>query len=222
MSDFSTARRNMVDGQIRPSSVTDWRIIDAMRAVSRDAFVPAHQRELAYLDLDLDVGGSGATKRCLLRPVVTARLLQAANLQLGEHVLVVGCASGYVAALAAKLAGRVTATESDGPLAVQARDILQRLGGFGNVEVQAAAALDGLPASGPYDAIILNGATEVVPTALYRQLRDGGRLVGIFALGRTPRAELVTRSDDDFGHRALFDVTAPVLPGLQRPAAFVF
>jgi len=222
MSDFSTARRNMVDGQIRPSSVTDWRIIDAMRAVPRDAFVPANQRELAYLDLDLDVSGSGATKRALLRPVVTARLLQAANLQLAEHVLVVGCATGYLAALAAKLAGRVTATESEGPLAEQARDILQRLGGFGNVEVQKAASVDGAPVSGPYDAIILNGATEVVPTPLYRQLRDGGRLVGVFALGRTPRAEFVTRSEDDFGHRALFDVTAPVLPGLQRPAEFVF
>jgi protein-L-isoaspartate(D-aspartate) O-methyltransferase len=222
MSDFSTARRNMVDGQIRPSSVTDWRIIDAMRAVPRDAFVPANQRELAYLDLDLDVSGSGATKRCLLRPVVTARLLQAANLQLAEHVLVVGCATGYLAALAAKLAGRVTATESEGPLAEQARDILQRLGGFGNVEVQKAASAEGVPSSGPYDAIILNGATEIVPTPLYRQLRDGGRLVGIFALGRTPRAEIVTRSDDDFGHRALFDVTAPVLPELQRPAEFVF
>jgi protein-L-isoaspartate(D-aspartate) O-methyltransferase len=79
-----------------------------------------------------------------------------------------------------------------------------------------------VPSSGPYDAIILNGATEIVPTPLYRQLRDGGRLVGIFALGRTPRAEIVTRSDDDFGHRALFDVTAPVLPELQRPAEFVF
>jgi protein-L-isoaspartate(D-aspartate) O-methyltransferase len=222
MSDFSTARRNMVDGQIRPSSVTDWRIIDAMRAVPRDAFVPANQRELAYLDLDLDVSGPGAVERWLLRPVVTARLLQAANLQLSEHVLVVGCATGYFPALAAKLAGRVTATESEGPLAAQARDVLQRLGGFGNVEVHTAAAVEGVPASGPYDAIILNGATEIVPTPLYRQLRDGGRLVGIFSLGRTPRAELVTRSGDDFGQRKLFDVSAPALPGLQRPAGFVF
>jgi protein-L-isoaspartate(D-aspartate) O-methyltransferase len=176
----------------------------------------------AELDLDIDVSGPGATKRCLLRPVVTARLLQAASLQLEENVLVVGCATGYVAALAAKLAGRVTATESERTLAAQAQDILQRLGGFGNVEVQAGAAVEGAPASGPYDAIILNGATEIVPKPLYRQLRDGGRLVGIFALGQTPRAEFVTRSGDDFGHRALFDVTAPVLPGLQRPVEFVF
>jgi protein-L-isoaspartate(D-aspartate) O-methyltransferase len=222
MSDFSTARRNMVDGQIRPSSVTDWRIIDAMRAVPRDAFVPANQRELAYLDLDLDVSGAGATKRCLLRPVVTARLLQSANLQLAEHVLVVGCATGYLAALAAKLAGRVTATESDGPLAEQARDILQRLGGFGNVEVLKAACLEGAPASGPYFFFNDTATTEIVPTTLYRQLRDGGRLVGIFALGRTPRAEFLTPSDDDFGPRALFDVSAPLLPSLQRSAEFVF
>ena len=146
MTDFALARRNMVDGQIRPSSVTDWRIIDAMRAVPREAFVPSQQREMAYLDMDIDVFGKGADRRCLVRPVVSARLLQSANLQLGEHVLVVGCASGYLAALAAKLAGRVTATESVAPLADQARDILKRLGGFGNVEVKAAANSEGDPA----------------------------------------------------------------------------
>lgn len=222
MSDFATARRNMVDGQIRPSSVTDWRIIDVMRTVPRDAFVPANQRDLAYLDLDLDVSGQGAVKRCLLRPAVTGRLLQAANLQLSDRVLVVGCATGYLAALAAKLAGRIVATESDAGLANQARDILQRLGGFGNVDVVTAPAAEGAATHGPYHAIILNGATEILPTALYQQLHNGGRLIGIFALERTARAEIVTRSDDDFGHRALFDVSAPLLPGLQRAAGFVF
>ncbi len=96
MSDFATARRFMVDGQIRPSSVTDWRIIDAMRAVPREAFVPENQRNLAYLDLDLDISADGAVKRFLLRPAVTARLLQSINLQPTDRVLVVGCATGYL------------------------------------------------------------------------------------------------------------------------------
>src|ERR1700712_862715 len=113
MSDFSTARQKMVDGQVRPSDVTDIRIIDAMLAVPREAFVPDSQRALAYLDLDLDVSEAGAAKRFLIKPVVIAKMLQAAEIRDTDSVLVVGCASGYTAAVVAKLAGRVTATESD-------------------------------------------------------------------------------------------------------------
>ncbi|HEY0329771.1 MAG TPA: protein-L-isoaspartate O-methyltransferase [Rhodopseudomonas sp.] len=221
MPDFSTARRFMVDGQIRPSSVTDWNIIDAMRAVPREAFVPESQSRLAYLDLDLDVSESGPVKRYLLKPAVTARLLQSANLQPTDRVLVVGCATGYLAALAARLVDHVVATESEANIAAEASQILGRLG-VTNVRVHQAASGEGFPATAPYDAIILNGATEVVPLQLYQQLREAGRLVGVFALGRPSHAEIVTRSDDDFGSRPLFDTSAPVLPGLERPKGFVF
>ena len=78
------------------------------------------------------------------------------------------------------------------------------------------AAAEGDPANAPYDVIVLNGATEIVPEGLYRQLREGGRLVGVFATTQPPRATIVTHSHDDFGHRALFDAVAPVLPGLER------
>ena len=221
MSDFATARQKMVDGQVRPSDVTDLRIIDAMLAVPREAFVPASQRALAYLDLDLDVSEAGAAKRFLIKPVVIAKMLQAAEIGETDNVLVVGCASGYTAAVVAKLAARVTATESDGPLAAKASDVLAKLG-FGNVTVRTASAADGDEASAPYDVIVLAGATEIVPHRLYRQLRDGGRLVGVFAMSRPPRAMIVTHSHADFGDRALFDAAVPVLPGLERPPAFVF
>ena len=113
---FSTARQKMVDGQVRPSDVTDIRILDAMLAVPREAFVPASQRALAYLDLDLDVSEGASAKRFLIKPVVTAKMLQAAEIKQGDNVLVVGCATGYAAAIIARLAGQVTATESDSSL----------------------------------------------------------------------------------------------------------
>jgi protein-L-isoaspartate(D-aspartate) O-methyltransferase len=94
--------------------------------------------------------------------------------------------------------------------------------GLGNVMVKTAALAEGDSANAPYDVIILNGATEIVPERLYRQLKDGGRLVGIFAMTRPQRAVMVTRSHDDFGSRALFDAAIPVLPGFERPPAFVF
>jgi protein-L-isoaspartate(D-aspartate) O-methyltransferase len=221
MSDFSTARQKMVDGQVRPSDVTDSRIIDAMLAIPREAFVPQAQRSLAYLDLDIDVSEGGPNKRFLLRPAVTAKLLQAADIKATDEVLVVGCASGYLAALAATLARRVTATECDPSLAAKAQAALATLSP-GNVTVKTAAVGDGDSASAPFDVILLNGTTEIAPENLYRQLREGGRLVGAFALAGPQRAMVVTASHGDFGHRALFDTAIPVLPGLKRPAAFVF
>ena len=221
MSDFSTARQKMVDGQVRPSDVTDSRIIDAMLAIPREAFVPQAQRSLAYLDLDIDVSEAGSVKRFLLRPAVTAKMLQAAGIGETDSVLVVGCASGYMAALAARLGGRVTATECDSALAAKAKAALTALA-LETVTVRTAPVPDGDSADAPFDIILLNGATEVVPENLYRQLKDGGRLVGTFALGGPQRATIVTASHGDFGHRALFDTAIPVLPGLERPAAFVF
>ena len=194
MSGFSTARQKMVDGQVRPSDVTDLRIIDAMLAVPREAFVPDSKRAMAYLDLDLDVGESGAATQFLIKPVVLAKMLQAAQIRETDSVLVVGCGTGYTAAV---------------------------IGQFAR-QVRSAGSADGDEANAPFDVIVLNGATEIVPEKLYGQLRDGGRLVGVFATSRPPRATMVTRSHGDFGNRALFDAAAPVLPGMERLPAFVF
>src|SRR5690349_10131541 len=179
MSGFATARQKMVDGQVRTSDVTDSRILDAMLDVPREAFVPQATQPLAYLDLDLDVG-DGGTSRYLLKAALTARLLQAAEIKSTDHVLVVGAASGYVVALAAKVAAKVTATESDSALAAKAAATLAELG-LSNVTVRpAAAAAAGEPNSAPYDVIVLNGATEIAPETLFGQLAEGGRLVGVF------------------------------------------
>lgn len=222
MSGFSTARQKMVDGQVRPSDVTDTRILDAMLAVPREAFVPPGQRALAYLDLDLDAGGGAAAKRFLIKPVVTAKMLQAAEIKETDSVLVVGGATGYAAAIIARLAGQVTATEDDPALAAKTTETLGRLGRAGNVTVRPAAAAEGDPANAPYDVIVLNGATEIVPERLYGQLAEGGRLVGVFATKQPPRATIVTRSHGEFGSRALFDAVVPVVAGLERLPAFVF
>jgi protein-L-isoaspartate(D-aspartate) O-methyltransferase len=221
MSGFTTARQNMVDGQVRPSDVTDTRILDAMLALPRELFVPESRRALAYLDLDLDVSEEGGAARFLIKPVVLAKMLQAAEIGATDRVLVVGCASGYAAAVISHFAGQVVATESEPALAAKATATLAQLG-CGNVAVRTAAAVEGDPADAPFDVIVLNGATEIVPERLYAQLRDGGRLVGVFATSTPPRATIVVHSHNDFGHRALFDAVAPVLPGLERVPAFVF
>jgi protein-L-isoaspartate(D-aspartate) O-methyltransferase len=220
MSGFATARQKMVDGQVRPNDVTDIRILDAMLAVPREAFVPPDKLALAYLDRDLDVGAGGA-KRYLIKPQVLAKMVQAAEIKDTDKVLVAGSAAGYTAAIVAGLAGRVVATESDSAEVAKAKDVLAQLG-LANVTFAASAAADGDPAAAPYDVIVLDGATEIPPERLYGQLKEGGRLVGVFATTRPPRATIVTHSHGDFGSRALFDASAPVLPGLERLPAFVF
>ena len=221
MSGFATARQKMVDGQVRPNDVTDSRILDAMLAVPREAFVPPNQRALAYLDLDLDVSEGGAAKRVLIKPQVLAKMLQAAEIKQTDKVLVAGSAAGYAAAVVARLAGQVVATESDPAQVAKANDVLAQLG-LANVTFKAAAVADGDPADAPFDVIVLDGATEVTPERLYGQLRNGGRLVGVFATSKPPRAMIVTHSHGDFGNRTLFDASVPVLPGLERVPAFVF
>lgn len=221
MSGFATARQKMVDGQVRPNDVTDIRILDAMLAVPREAFVPQDQRALAYLDLDLDVSESTSAKRFLIKPAVMAKMLQAAEIKNTDKVLVAGSAPGYTAAVVARLAGQVIATESDPAQVAKAREVLAQLG-LGNVTFRAAAAAEGDPANAHYDVIVLDGATEITPEVLYGQLKEGGRLVGVFATTKPPRATIVTNSHGDFGNRALFDASVPVVPGLERLPAFVF
>ena len=222
MSGFSTARQKMVDGQVRTSDVTDRRILDAMQVLPREEFVPRDKQALAYLDLDLDVAANGAAKRFLVKPMLTGKLLQAAEILETDSVLIVGAATGYAAAVAAALAARVTATESEQVLVAEGNEVLSRLGLTDKVTLRAAEAAAGEPAGAPYDVIVLNGATEIVPDTLYAQLRDGGRLLGVFATSRPPRAMIVRRSHGDFGIRPLFDAAAPLLPGLGRVPAFNF
>jgi protein-L-isoaspartate(D-aspartate) O-methyltransferase len=221
MSGFLTARQRMVDGQVRTSDVTDRRILDAMLTLPREQFVPEDKQGLAYLDLDLDVAEAGSAKRFLITPMLTAKLAQAAEIAATDKVLVVGCATGYAAALVAMLGASVTATESDSRLVEKGKTILSALGK--NVALRVAGAADGEPAGAPYDVIMLNGATEVVPEKLYQQLRDGGgRLVGVFAMTMPSRAVIAGRWHGEVGDRPLFDAAAPTLPGLERVPQFVF
>jgi protein-L-isoaspartate(D-aspartate) O-methyltransferase len=148
-------------------------------------------------------------------------MIQAASITEADRVLVVGCATGYSAAIIARLAGAVVVTEPDPALADTAKANLSRLG-ITNVTIGNAEAAVGDAAHGPYDVIVLDGATEVEPYTLYEQLKPAGRLVGVFAGSQPPRATLVTRSAGDFGNRVLFDASAPILPGLQRLPAFSF
>jgi len=223
MTDFATARRMMVDGQVHTSDVTDPRILAAMLELPRERFVPQDKAGLAYLDLDLPVTPAkpGQDARCLLKPMVLAKMVQAAALIADDHVLDVACATGYSSALLARLAGSVIALEEDEALARLARENLAAAGAA-NATVATAPLTQGWQASAPYDVIFVNGASEIVPHGLAGQLKEGGRLVVV--LGRAPpgQAMVYRRVGGDISGWPIFDASAPLLPGFAAPPAFVF
>jgi protein-L-isoaspartate(D-aspartate) O-methyltransferase len=217
MTDFSAERRHMVDGQVRTADVTDLRVISAMLEIPREHFVPPASAALAYLDIDLAVGDIAS--RRLLKPMVLAKLIHAADLSPTDRVLDVGCTTGYAAAVIARIAGQVVALEEDASLAKVARTALALLP---NVSVVTGPLVNGVPQGAQFDVILLEGATEVEPLAFCSQLKDGGRLVCVLGVAPGTKAMLYRRSGDEMGGRAIFDATAALLPGFGKPPVFAF
>ena len=217
MIDFAAARENMVESQVRPNDVTDRRLQDAMRTVPREAFVPKAMRAVAYMERDIEV----APGRYLLEARDFSKLIDALRVGAEDLVLDVGCGTGYSAAILASLAGAVVAVERDADLAAQASETLAALG------VDNAAVIEGDHAAGnakegPYDVIFVNGAIEEAPAALLDQLKDGGRLGAIVLENGVGKARIYTKAGEIAGARTEFDAQAPILPGFERKAGFVF
>jgi protein-L-isoaspartate(D-aspartate) O-methyltransferase len=223
MIDFTAARRNMVDGQVRTSDVFDHELIAALLELPRERFVPEPKAALAYADRDLAVNGPGGDRpvRHLLKPMVFARLAQAAEIGARDHVLDVGCATGYSTAVLARLARSVVGLEEDPELAEAARHNLASHGA-GNTTIACGPLARGAAEQGPYDVILFEGATEVVPVSFWGQLKDGGRLVCVFGAPPAGKAMLYVCERGDVSGRPVFDAAAPVLPGFVKPPAFVF
>jgi len=223
MVDFRTARRAMVDGQVRTNDVTNLGLIAAMLDIPREAFVPESRAELAYLDRDVPIADATAKEpaRWLVKPVVLARLIQAAAPGPQDRVLVVGAGSGYAAAVLSRLAASVVALEQNEVLVAKARSILPAVG-IGNITVVEGPLVAGAPSFGPYDLVLIDGGVETVPESLFGQMSARGHLVAVVAAGPVGKATLFQTVNHETGGRVLFDATAPVLPGFAKAPAFVF
>ncbi len=221
MTDASVQRLNMVESQVRPSDVTDRRIIRAMSAVPREGFVPEHLKSVAYMDepVPLVVDAAGRASRQLLPARVFAKLLQVADLPANGTVLDAGCGTGYSTAILARIVRRVAAVEPDAALADTARRVLAAQN-VTNAVVTTGSILAGDQGESPFDVIILGGAVPEIPRALLDQLKDGGRLIAIVTDGRTGKAMICTRSGATFDSREAFDAFALSLPGFARKAEF--
>jgi protein-L-isoaspartate(D-aspartate) O-methyltransferase len=217
MIDYTAAREAMVDRQVRPSDVTRYPIIAAMLAVPREDFLPEALRPMAYLGEHVPL----APGRVLLDPRVFAKLLDALDVGPRDLVLDLGCGLGYSTAVLAQMAEAVVALESDPAMAAEAEALLGAHA-VDNAVVQAGPLAKGVPEHGPFDAILIEGAVEVLPEALADQLKLGGRIAAIFAAGAGGQARLGLRTEQGIVWRRIFDATAPVLPGFAARKAFEF
>ncbi|MFN3549675.1 MAG: protein-L-isoaspartate O-methyltransferase family protein [Mesorhizobium sp.] len=212
----------MVDGQLRTTDVNRIPILEAFLSVPREAFVPARLRPLAYIDEDLEVSGAGSDeRRYLMEPSPFAKMLQLADIARTDVVLDVGAATGYSSAILSLIAGSVIALESDAALADGATARLADLG-YDNVAVVQGPLPAGYASEAPYDVIVVEGAVDEVPQALFDQLKDGGRLVAVEGHGNAGVARLYVKQGGVVSGRRGFNAAVRPLPGFQKEPAFEF
>ena len=212
-------RKNMINGQVRTNKVTDPALLDALRVVPRERFVPGHLQGIAYIDEDIAIGNG----RYLPEPMVLARLVQAAGVGKGDIVLDIGCGTGYSSAVLGHLAATVVGIEHDKDMMQQADRLLHDLDICNTAVVQRADLCEGYAQQGPYNVILINGSVPSVPEKIKSQLADGGRLVTVLSKrGHMGSAVLMTRAGETFDTRVLFDAATPTLAGFEAPETFVF
>ena len=215
--DFSTARHNMVESQIKPNRVTDVVLMNAMADIPREIFVPKALQGIAYVDEAIEIGEG----RHLMEAWVLARLLEAAEINTQDVALLIGCASGYEAAVLSYLAATVVALESNKVLLKRASASLEELA-IDTVVIVEGNLRDGFERQAPYDVILINGAVPVVPEHLGWQLAEGGRMIAIVGEGSYGKGTILTRHSDTFTAREIFDAGTPGLPGFEQSPSFSF
>lgn len=215
--DYSLARENMVEQQVRPWDVLDLRVLDVLAQLPREAFLPEIHRALAYADLEIPLGHG----QKMMKPVVEGRTLQGLAIQADEDVLEIGAGSGYLTACLGALARDVVSLEIHPELAAQARANLDATGLGNNVRIETADALT-WSTDRRFDAICVTGAVESLPARFTEWLRPGGRLFVV--RGQSPVMEAVLYRADVNGGRveSLFETDLPYLAGAAPAPKFIF
>ncbi len=217
MLDMEQARINMIEQQIRPWNVLDGRVLELLKHVRREHYVPEDMRELAFMDMEIPLG-YGAS---MWQPKLEARTVQELHLARNDKVLEVGTGSGYLTALLSVLAGHVTSLEIVPELSAIAK---QRLHAYhhDNVTLEIGDAARGW-GSANYDVIVLTGSTPVLPPAFQNSLNVGGRLFAIVGDAPVMEAKLITRvAPDTFESVNIMEACVAPLQNALQPKRFVF
>ncbi len=208
--DYEAARAAMVDAQLRPEGVNFPPVVEAMAMVKREDFVAEEARPVAYLDRSVPMGNG----RHLSAAVVTGKLLTALTPVPGERALIVGCGTGYSAAVLKTMGLRVLGLESSPALATRGREL--------GIDIVEGPLEEGWKAKAPYQLVVIDGAIEFIPEAIISQLTDHGRLGTALIDRGICRLTIGRRSRDGFGLQTMADSGAAALPGFKKPRTFIF
>lgn len=223
MGDFQKARRQMVDCQIRPNDITDFDVIDAFSSVPREMFVPQSKKQIAYIDKDLMIDNSDSDNegRFLMQATPFAKMVTAAAIKPNDLVLCVGSGCGYGAAIIAKLAGSVVAIDDNQSLVDRASETINVLE-IDNLAIIYGDLEKGCPGEAPFDVIVIEGAIDSVPDALFEQLRNNGRLVCVIGEGLSSTICTYLKQDDDISLIKSGNVSVPRLRAFKMKDRFTF
>jgi protein-L-isoaspartate(D-aspartate) O-methyltransferase len=215
--DTLSARRQMVDQQIRTWEVLDPRVLDALAAVPREAFVPIEYRELAFADAEIPIGSGHS----MLAPNLQGRILQALGVTASDAALEVGSGTGYLAAVLSLLAATTRSIdihpEFTSKSIANLRAVPEARVQFETRDAFSAAAL------GEYDVIAVTGSLPVYDTRFERALRTGGRLFAIVGTAPVMDAVLIRRVDDnEWIRESLFETVIEPLVNATSAQGFVF
>lgn len=211
------ARFNMIEQQIRPWDVLDPRVLELLKVVRREQFVPADSKGLAFADTEIPLCHGAA----MWFPKVEARAVQALALRPTDSVLEIGTGSGHLTALLARLSAQVTSVEIEPELStVASRNLATH--NIDNVTLQVGDAAQSW-GEAEYDAIVLTASVPMVPEAYKQQLKVGGRLFAIVGDAPAMHAQLITRTGTDtFETKVLFETVVAPLRNAAQPERFVF
>jgi protein-L-isoaspartate(D-aspartate) O-methyltransferase len=216
--DFERARFNMVEQQIRPWEVLDPQVLELLRRLHREDFVPAAYRVLAFADLESPLGKGEK----MLQPKLEARMLQEIALKPDEAVLEVGTGSGYMTALLASFSRHVYSVEIIPEFSAAAERTL-RAHALHNVTLEVGDAARGWERHAPYDAIVLTGSVPLLPPVFQASLKPGGRLIAVVGEPPVMEAKLITCvAASTCRSESLFETCIPPLRNARQPERFVF
>jgi protein-L-isoaspartate(D-aspartate) O-methyltransferase len=212
------ARFNMIEQQIRPWNVLDQDVLDLLHVVKREQFVPAAYQNLAFADVEIPLPGGEA----MLAPKFEARILQETGVKKHETVLEIGTGSGYMAALLAHRAAKVTTVEINPETAELAKKNLANAG-IHNVTVEVGNGAQGWEKGAPYDVIVISGALEVLPEAILKQVKVGGRIAAIVGQAPVMEAAIISRTGENtYSTIKVFETNVRYLTGAPVPSHFQF
>ncbi|MEC5215749.1 protein-L-isoaspartate(D-aspartate) O-methyltransferase [Actimicrobium sp. GrIS 1.19] len=212
------ARFNMIEQQIRTWDVLDQEVLDLLKIVKREAFVPAAFSALAFVDTEIPL----PCGQCMLMPKFEARMLQEAAVKKHENVLEIGAGSGYMAALLARRSRHVTTIEIEPELQALAQTNLRNYG-IDNVDVMLGDGAHGWVGAAPYDVIVISGSMPLLPPEFLEQIKVGGRIVCVLGEAPVMTAQVITRvSELGYNTVNLFETAIMPLRNASTPSRFRF